>query len=358
MAVTGVGLASGTPGGACMTLMDWAKALDPKGAIAYCIEMLSQANEILDDMLWVQGNLPTGHKTTIRTGLPQAYWRLMNQGIPRGKSTKAPITETCGMLGAFSDIDVDLASLSGNERALRASEDTAFLESMNQQMAGALYYNNVYSAPSAFMGLSPRYPNVAGSTVAGAAQTSQNVIDAGGLASTNTSMWLIGWGPNAIHGIFPQGSKAGFQQIDRGQQPCFDANGNKYFAWETEYKWHMGLCVRDWRFAVRIANIDASLLMGNAPANLLNFMVRAIHRLPIQPGGAGPVRKSDAPTLTGARMSFYCNRTIATWLDIQAMNKTNMLLTIKEFDGQPRTAFRGIPIRICDQLLNTESRVI
>jgi hypothetical protein len=34
------------------------------------VEMLSQVNEILDDMLWVEGNLPTGHKTTVRTGLP------------------------------------------------------------------------------------------------------------------------------------------------------------------------------------------------------------------------------------------------------------------------------------------------
>ncbi len=102
-----------TIGPMALTLMDWAKRIDDDGKIAEIINLLSQTNEILEDMLWVEGNLPTGHKTTIRTGLPQAYWRLLNQGVPRGKSTTAQITETCGMLETYSDIDVDLVALAG-----------------------------------------------------------------------------------------------------------------------------------------------------------------------------------------------------------------------------------------------------
>jgi hypothetical protein len=345
--------------------MDWAKRMDTDGNIATVVELLSQSNEILDDMLWIEGNLPTGHKTTIRTGLPQAYWRLLNMGVPRGKSTSAQITETCGMMEAFSDIDVDLASLSGNEKAFRLSEDQAFLESMNQQMSSTLFYNNITGAagptgsasggPAAFMGLAPRYPSVLAAT----AQTANNVLDGGGTGSTNTSIWLIGWGPNHCHGIFPKGSKAGFQQIDRGQTQVLDSNANPYYAWRTQYKWHAGLVVRDWRYAVRVCNIDASLLSGGVPPNIVNLMIRAIHRLPTQPAGAGPVQTSDSPTMVGAgRTAFYCNRAVATWLDIQAMNKTNMLLKIDEFAGKPRTSFRGIPIRICDQILNTEARIV
>jgi hypothetical protein len=362
MATLGVGAATGYPGGPALTLLDWAKRLDPKGSIPLIVEMLSQTNEILDDMLWVEANSKTSHKTIIRTGLPQAYWRLINQGVPRGKSTTAPITESCGMLSAFSDVDVDLASLSGNEKAFRLSEDVAFQESMNQQMASTVFYNNISGVagptgslnggPAAFMGLAPRY----GYKLATNAQTASNVIDAGGTSSTCTSVWLISWGPQHVFGIFPEGSKAGFQQIDRGQQQVLDANGYPYYAWRTEYKWHAGLVVRDWRYAVRIANIDASLLSGGTPTNLLNMMVRAIHRLPMQPAGAGPVQTADAKTLIAPRKTaFYCNRTVATWLDIQAMNKANMLLKIDEFDGKPRTSFRGIPIRVCDQVLNTET---
>jgi hypothetical protein len=50
------------------------------------IEMLSQTNEIMIDMLVIEGNLPTGHKSTVRTGLPTATWRLLNYGIVPTKS--------------------------------------------------------------------------------------------------------------------------------------------------------------------------------------------------------------------------------------------------------------------------------
>jgi len=65
-----------------LTYADWAKRLDDNYKIATIIEILSQTNEILDDMMVVEGNLPTGHKTTVRTGLPQATWRLLNAGVP------------------------------------------------------------------------------------------------------------------------------------------------------------------------------------------------------------------------------------------------------------------------------------
>ncbi len=346
-----------TIGPMALTLMDWAKRIDDEGKIAEIINLLSQTNEILEDMLWVEGNLPTGHKTTIRTGLPQAYWRLLNQGVPRGKSSTAQITETCGMLETYSDIDVDLVALAGNDRSFRLSEELAFLEGMNQQMAGTIFYNNITSVPAAFMGLAPRYPTVNVNN----AQTANNVIDAGGTGSTNTSMWLIMWGPTAVHGIFPRGRKAGFVQEDMGKTPVYDSNNNPYYAWRTHYKWDAGLVVKDWRFAVRICNIDVTTLSGATPPNLINLMVRAIHRLPIQPARAGNVQTSGQkgePALSMGQAGFYCNRAISTWLDIQALNKANMLLRIDEFAGKPCTSFRGIPIRTCDQLLNTEGRVV
>ena len=80
-------------GGTALTYADWAKRMDDGYRVAIIIELLSQTNEILDDMMVVEGNLPTGHKTTVRTGLPQATWRLLNQGVPNAKSTTAQILE-------------------------------------------------------------------------------------------------------------------------------------------------------------------------------------------------------------------------------------------------------------------------
>ena len=103
-----------TIGANVLTLADWAKRLDPDGKVPTIVEMLSQTNEILTDALWKEGNLPTGERTVIRTGLPSVYWRLLNQGVAPSKSLTKQIDEQCGMLESWSEVDKDLAELNGN----------------------------------------------------------------------------------------------------------------------------------------------------------------------------------------------------------------------------------------------------
>lgn len=342
-----------------LTLADYATRIDPDGKIAPIINLLSQTNEILDDMLWTEGNLPTGHKTTIRTGLPAAYWRLLNQGVPRGKSTTAQITDTCGMLETYSLVDKALVDLSGNPAAFRLTEDMAFLEGMNQQMAQTIFYGNTQVNPERFLGLAPRFSTVNTANAANAA----NVIDAGGTGSTNTSVWLVCWGPTTVHGIFPKGSKAGLQMQDvTTPAPVLDANGNPYQAYQTHYKWDCGLTVRDWRFVVRICNIDVNALGGGSAPDLVNLLIQAIHKVPVMPRAAANVQSATEARggvpLSFGRPAIYCNRTIATWLDIQQRKDSRAFLTLSEIQGRPVLNFRGIPIRVVDALLNTEARVV
>lgn len=343
-------------GGTALTYADWAKRMDDDGKVATIINLLSQTNEILDDMLVVEGNLPTGHKTTVRTGLPSATWRLLNYGVIKTKSTTAQVTDNCGMLECYSEIDKDLADLNGNTAEFRLSEDMAFLEGMNQQMASTLFYGNVATNPERFMGLAPRYNSVSTAT----AQTAANVIDAGGTLSTNTSIWITTWGPNTAHGIFPKGKISGLQHRDLGEWPLQDANGNLYQGYRTHFKWDMGLTVRDWRYIVRIANVDVALLSGGSAANLINALIRGVHRLPTAPARVSTEQKSDAPDgqmMQMGRLAIYCNRTIRTYLDIQAVNKANVLLRLEEWEGKAITTFRGIPVRTVDAILSTESRL-
>jgi hypothetical protein len=65
-----------TLGTTALTYADWAKRVDDGYKIGAIVELLSQTNEILMDMMVVQGNLPTGHKTTVRTGIPTALAEL------------------------------------------------------------------------------------------------------------------------------------------------------------------------------------------------------------------------------------------------------------------------------------------
>lgn len=340
-----------------LTYGDWAKRVNDDGKTAMIIELLSQTNPILDDMLVVEANNPVSHRTTVRTGLPTATWRLLNYGVPRAKSTTAQVTDGIGMLEVYSEIDKSLADLNGNTAAFRLSEDMAFLEGMSQQMATTVFYGNTAVNPERFMGLSPRYNTTSSAT----AQTALNVIDAGGTGSTNTSIWVVTWGPNTMHGIFPKGQISGLQQKDMGEWPLQDAAGNLYQGYRTHFKWDQGMSVRDWRYAVRIANIDVTLLSGGSAANLINALIRAVNRLPTAAVGVTNVQNSDTSSIAGSmgRTVIYCNRVIQTYLEIQAINKTNVLLSIREVpDGRVITTFRGIPVRPCDALVNTESRVV
>jgi hypothetical protein len=339
-----------------LTLADWAARIDDNYRIATIIELLSQTNEILDDMIVLEGNQPTGHKTTVRTGLPQATWRLLNQGVAGGKSTTAQIVDTVGNLETYSVIDKDVADLNGNTAEFRMSEVRAFLEGMSQQVASTLIYGNQSVNPERFTGFAPRYSTV----TAASAATAANVLDAGGVGSTNTSIWVVTWGSDTMHGIFPKGKITGLQHRDMGEWPITEANGNRYQAYMDHFKWEIGLSLRDWRYAARVANIDVTQLTGVSAANLINLLVRALYRLPTAPSTATAIQTSDSPAVRAnmGRVVIYCNRVVRTYLDLQAMNKTNVLLQLQEWNGKVVTTFRGIPVRTCDAILNNEARVV
>jgi hypothetical protein len=326
-----------------LTLADWAKRLDPDGKVPAVAELLSQSNEILEDAVFQEGNLPTGHRVIIRTGLPTAYWRSINQGIPTSKSTTAQVDESIGMLEAYAKIDKDLALLNGNTNAFRMSEDSAFLEAMNQAQASTLLYGNPATDPRQYLGLAPRYGAISG------AGNAQNVIDAGGVSTNNTSIYLVVWGDNTTFCTFPKGSKAGLAHDDQGELVVYDANSNPYQAFQTHYQWKNGLVVKDWRYVVRICNINtANLVAESAAADIIKLMSRALDRI---------------PNLSMGRPAFYMNRTVYSMLRIQALNKSQNVLDINSGLNQFGTpsswnTFEGVPLRRVDQLLNTEARVV
>lgn len=324
-----------------LTLADWAKRLDPDGKVPTIVELLSQTNEILTDMLWKEGNLPTGERTTVRTGLPTVAWRLINAGSAPSKSTTAQITESCGMLDAWSEIDVKLANLNGNSPEFRMSEASAFIEAMSQEMASTLFYGNSGIDPEEFTGLSARYSDPS-------ATNGSHVLDAAGAGSDNTSIWLVCWGANSIHGIFPKGSKAGLQHNDYGEvtvEVTAGIAGNRMRALQEQWTWDAGIAQKDWRYGVRIGSIDVSNLAGqSSAADLIELMIKAYHRI---------------PSFGNVRPVWYMNRTVFEMLHIQARNDVTAggQLAYDVIEGKPLMSFMGIPIRKCDAILETETAV-
>ncbi len=324
------------------TLLDLAKASDPDGKIATIVEILNETNEILEDMTWIEGNLPTGHRTTIRSGLPAPTWRKLYGGVQPNKATNVQVTDNTGMLEAYAEIDKALADLNGNTPAFRLSEDRAHIEGMNQEMADTIFFGNEDTEPEAFTGLAPRFNSLS-------AENGDNIIDAGGTGSDNGSIWLVVWGPNTVHGIIPKGSTAGLQHTDKGQVTLEDAsdgsNSGRMEAYRSHYRWDAGLTVRDWRYLVRICNIDRSNRTADASSgpDLPDLMFQAL---------------DSVPNLSMGRAVFYMDRRMRGFLRRQVPNATGLsTLTMENVGGKMLNAFQGVPVRRVDALSADEARI-
>jgi hypothetical protein len=233
--------------------------------------------------------------------------------------------------------------LNGNTASFRLTQAQAFMESMNQTMQRQVIYGDRIT-PEAFVGLAPRFDDVP--TTVNGAENRVNVIDAGGTGTDNTSVYLIGWGPTSIHGIYPKGSQAGLVHTDLGEGDAFDADGNRYRAFMDQYQWKCGIAVPDWRYVVRICNIDVSDLTKNASAgaDLIDLMTQA---------------QEQIHSLTGVTPAFYGNRTVRSFLRRQTVNKVaNSTLMYDEVDGKPALMFGEVPVRRVDAILNNEARVV
>lgn len=325
------------------TLLDLAKRSEPDGKIATIVEVLNLQNDALTDISFIEGNLPTGNRTTVRTGIPNPTWRRLYGGVQPTKSTTAQVTDNTGMLEAYSEVDVALADLNGNTSAFRLSESLPHIEGMNQEVMRTLFYGNEGTLPESFTGLAPRF-NLS------TAGNGDQIIKADGLVSDTTglqSIWCVVWGPNTVHGIVPKGSVAGLKMEDKGRVTIenVDGSGGRMEAYRTHFRWDVGLTVRDWRYVVRIPNIKTTALTKDAAtgADLADLMFQAIERLPTQSLG---------------RPVFYASRGIWTYLRRQVANKTKeSTLTWEDVGGKKIMAFQGVPIRRCDSLNTDETFV-
>lgn len=339
------------------TIVDVANVTGPDGRMMLVAEMLSQCNEFLEDLTWVEANSFDGHSFAFRTSIPAGFFRQYNQGTPYGKATSAKARVGLAMLTDYSQIDKALARHSGDSEGFRENQDVAFLEGMGQTVVQTFFYGNSVANPTQWSGLSTFYNSLDASV-----QNSANVINGGGTGSSNTSLWLVGHSQTSIFGLFPRGSQAGLITVDHGDtQRGYDNVGNPFEAYTTYFEQEAGLCPQDWRYGVRLCNLDttsAGLAGPNAP-DLFVLMDQMVREFPKFSKLTSGVTKTDAPTdpTTGVRGMFYANRTLHHWMSVQAMRNRNVLLTLNDYDGRVVDTYRGIGIKNVDQLSNAEAAV-
>lgn len=321
-----------------LTLVDRAQRLGAgkdKNKAMTVAELLSQTNDIIADIPYVDANQGTTHLIGQRVGLPATYWKQMNKGTPSGKSRVVQQKEGTAVLKTVGVVDNEMP----NKSMLRQDEMVASMSALSNDMATELFYGTA-ATPEGLVGLSARYSD----TTAG---NGRNILSLNGAGADNASIWLIGFGRRAIYGVLPMGFGSGIQHKPYIDVPVTDADGNTFMATRDEYNFASGLCVEDWNYSVRICNIDVSAALADptgASVAITNTMIKAMYRVP-------------SLNAAGIKFGWYMNRDMLTVLDIQGTNKNNAYFTSSEVEGVTRTKFRGIPLRLCDALLSTEAVV-
>lgn len=322
------------------TYADWAKTRDPDGGTAEIVEILEQQNPIIKDVFVKESNMTEGERTTVRAGEPRGTWVGYNEGSMPVKGASRQVDDKPGRLQAYNEVDKALADLESDKAAFMLSESEATMAGLTLDHAETLFYGNSLVNPKRFMGLMPRFNDTA-------AESARNVLNGnpgGGqpAGGTNTSIYSVTWGKNTAYEFFPKGSKAGLEMNDLGQVTVHDANGGRFEAYRVHFQQFVGFTLKDWRSAYRIAQLPIASINADA-IDIISLLIKAQHRLRNQMGG---------------QQVIYVNEAVYTSLDIRASQTSgNVHLSMREWAGEEIVHFRGVPIRMCESILETEANV-
>lgn len=326
------------------TLLDLAKMMGPDGKIASSfVELAATTEEILEDMVVLPGNMPAGNQTTVLTNLATPTWRKINGGVQPTKATHIQVTETCGSLTDYAEVDAKAAEIVGADE-YRAKMWRAKWLGFAKEMSSTLFYGDEAVSKEEFTGLATRYD---ATTMSQNLENEDNMIDGGGVAGQTDcqSIWIVGWGEHSCHGFYPKNTKAGFKHKPKGEVTAenFDGANGRAEIFRDYFEWDMGLAIPDWRYVVRIHSIDLSTLTKDAATgpDLYDLVSQGLERM---------------KDLNTVKPRIYTSRIMRSWLRRQAKFAVkSSTLQMGEVAGKSVIEIDGVPVRRCDALVNETS---
>jgi hypothetical protein len=326
------------------TLSDAYRERNPKGGLLPIIKSLEQLYPFVKDATWMECNDGTRHKILSENALPTPTYRGYNEGVAASKDRTQVVAEVTAMAATMSKIDVDLVKLNGAE--YRARRIGQHLRGQLFDLESKCFYSNFQTSPKQFHGLFPRLS----ATTLTPAGNQVLKIDAAPSGNDQASVALVGWGPESVYMCYPEGSTAGVDHKDMGEQIVKDAGGtNEFLGYVDWIQMTGGFAVANYRYVGRACNIDTSAISGTG-TNVLDAFDALYDQC----------ETSD----TSVRWVYYVPRTLRKYARLQAKNAIkNSTLSIEMIadagTGRP-TPFlmaNGIPVRASDGLTITESVV-
>jgi len=327
--------------GSIYTLLDVLRRTAPgNDQMMFIAEVLSRDNPIVKEAPILEANQALSHMGLRRTSLPTVQKRAINDGVPKSTSKTTPVTAPMSLFETMSQVDEEALRLAPNAVQFRQDEDAAFIEAMAQSLADEVFYGSIGDDVLGFNGLATMF---ASSTVRPNGDTTwpYNVQLGGGSGSDTTSIWAIEWGTRKTHLIYPKGTQGGLEYYDGGKQLVSGVTAStQFWAWISSFKWRCGLYVQEERTVQRIANIETA-----GASNIFDddMLITALNRLPRM--GRDPLTR------------IYVNRTILTQMEIRVKDKNNVNYTADNAFGHQMLRFKGVPVQVCDAILDTETAI-
>jgi hypothetical protein len=323
-----------------------------QGKLVPFVDLMAALSPLVADSYVEEANDGRNMTTVLRNSLPEAVWRKFYGGAPPSKSTFAKVSDACGMLSAAWVADASLIKMAGNPAQARMNESNAHIEAITQTLETGLFYGATKEVPEQITGLAPRFGML------GDDPWGKQIIDAGGTGNDNTSVWFITFGPRQVKLFYPKGSQAGLRHTPGPETIETLSDGSQMPAYKDYFQWDVGMTVADPRYVVRIANIDANAV-ADGTVDVFKLMRQAYWR---HHGIKRSMVGNNEQNVNIGRTFIYCNADFAEALDAASTNGGNSdnfrrMLTAVELQGQMVDAYRKIPVRISDALLNTEARV-
>jgi len=317
------------------------------------VNVLSQVIELFRDAQWIMCNNRTSHKVARVATEPSGTYVDYNEGIDPVTGTKDVVEEPTCMLEALSQIDARLLKHSVDGNAERMAEDQIILNRLGKDVAYGFFYETRNSGNNKGKVIDGLGNRVGYKTLADAYVYDNAKGETPSATANKMSLWLIGWGDKKVQMLYPRNDAPGGQSPDGveglgikmtpyPEDWVYDANNKPYRGYRTLLQMHYGIVIFDPRYIRRQVNISAT---GNVATGDYTWdeevLMDAI---------------GDLPDLEGA--AIYVPRKLRTQIWKRAKNLTSPVEIVDDqVFGKRIATFMGIPVRLVDQLLATESKV-
>jgi len=323
------------------TLLERAKRSADGKTILPILDVMDKrgVQDFLKDVPYFAANMGLQNRIVRTTSHPSSTRRSFYQGVGATAVTTQVVWEPLILFEQRSSIDEDHLDTVDNPKEARRQEDEGHMAGLLEDYVTAMFTDARTSGEEYIDGFAARTSTL---SYPGHTTTTYPYCWNTGGTTDLSSLYIVEWGGQACHGLYP-GAKAGntgmfgISARDKGKEPVLDSSDNTYYAYVSQFKKWAGLAVHDDRKFCRIANIESSITSTNGIDE--DLIIQAINH--------GKFNLSSS--------RIYVNPYLKSQIDKKVKDKAGSAWSIVDTFGKAVPAIWGIPVRVLDDTILTNS---